>query len=85
MVLSGLSRLGVVSPAVEAIARPGYVTVPVCGPCPHTHGGVVCTSAGKRPLLGGWQHRREPLSRPDRGALGWGTCGGRGLQRRCFL
>ena len=63
VVVSGLSRLGVVSSAVEAIAQAGYVTVPLCGPGPHTHGGVVCTSAGKRPLLGSWQHRREPLSR----------------------
>ena len=38
------------------------MVVPLCGPGRHTHGGVACASRGKRPLVGGWQRRRVPLS-----------------------
>ena len=50
---------------VAGIARAGYVLVPLCEPGPHTHKGGDCASPGKRPLLGGWQRRREPLSRAE--------------------
>ena len=68
MRVAAVSGQHVVAPTVDqvaGIAEAGYVTVPLCGPGPHTHRGVDCPSRGKRPLLSGWQKRRVPLSQAE--------------------